>query len=122
MTLLLFLVAALDEPDKAPDDWIEIGGNGGSMPSGGKLNERALAGEQPARPVVFLFAGEGVHSSDTDISDLKGGVSWAEIEDAVQAELGETSLEALLLRGEPPLRAFNLQRLCSACSVSPSVH
>lgn len=48
---------------------------------------------------VFLFAGEGVHSVDTDISSLKASPAWAEVEAALESVNG-ASLEPFLLEGE----------------------
>ena len=47
---------------------------------------------------VFLFAGEGVHSADTDISALKVSPAWPEVEAALHA-LNGAKLEAFLLEG-----------------------
>lgn len=48
-------------------------------------------------PVVFLFPGEGAHSSDTEIAFLKCSPSWSAVEDAVKTVVPEVdSLQAWL--------------------------
>ena len=52
----------------------------------------------PENATVFLFAGEGVHSTDTDISALKISPAWSEVEAALQVVTG-AKLETFLLEG-----------------------
>eukprot|EP01049_Picozoa_sp_SAG25_P008346 SAG25_NODE_742_length_5598_cov_36.107110_2_plen_132_part_00 len=48
-------------------------------------------------PVLFLFPGEGAHSSDTDIAFLKCSPSWNAVEDAVKTVVPEMgSLQSYL--------------------------
>lgn len=46
--------------------------------------------------MLFLFPGEGAHSSTTDLSVLKCSPSWGAVEDAVKAVVAEGSLDAFL--------------------------
>ena len=49
--------------------------------------------------IVFMFAGEGAHSTDTDISMLKTSPAWAQIDTALLTELHQPSLEHFLRTG-----------------------
>jgi hypothetical protein len=46
-----------------------------------------------------MFAGEGAHSTDTDISMLKTSPAWDQIDTALRAELHQPSLEHFLRTG-----------------------
>jgi hypothetical protein len=57
-----------------------------------------LCSSQPTS-IVFMFAGEGAHSADMDISMLKTSPAWDQIDTALRAELHQPSLEHFLRTG-----------------------
>ena len=49
--------------------------------------------------IVFVFAGEGAHSADTDISNLKTSPAWSQIDAALRIEIHKPGLEHFLCAG-----------------------
>ena len=49
--------------------------------------------------IVFVFAGEGAHSADTDISNLKTSPAWSQIDTALRIEIHKPGLEHFLCAG-----------------------
>jgi hypothetical protein len=70
-------------------------------------SENSSSSSAQPTSIVFMFAGEGAHSTDTDIATLKTSPAWPQIDAALRAELQQPTREHCLRAGARCLSSFS---------------